>query len=490
MIEKNKDSNCNNDSNGSNGSNGSNIDATTTNTNTTTNPTNPTNTVADTVVDTVVDTGLMLFNNEEFGSVRVKMIDNEPWFVGKDVAVALGYAKPENAIGTHVELEDKTTTLIQGTGSNYKSKTVIINESGLYSLILSSKLESAKKFKKWVTGEVLPSIRKTGGYINDVEMFINTYLPNVDEQTRLLFKSNLMVIRDLNGKIDGLNEEVKGLNEKLGDKDKEIEGKNKELTNKSKTIVNLSGEIIDLHEVIGAKDDIIGEKDKEIEGKNKELENKNQELENKNQELENKDKEIETKDKELLRRNKVISKKSYAITKKNDMIAERDINLKEKEREIESKDREIESKNKIIEGKEKEIKSKDKIIETMTPKSEYYDNFMESEGLFSITTIAKQYGKSGKWMNEFLRDKGIQYKQNGTWCLYSKYCGKGYTENKGFVVRRKENEKRKGIGDRNGVGYGNENGNGKDVSVFRGKINMYWTPKGKEFIDGLMRDCG
>ena len=264
MIEKNKNSNCNNDSNGSNGSN---IDATITNTNTTTN--------------TVVDTGLMLFNNEEFGSVRVKMIDNEPWFIGKDVAVALGYAKPENAIGTHVELEDKTTTLIQGTGSNYKSKTVIINESGLYSLILSSKLESAKKFKKWVTGEVLPSIRKTGGYVNDDEMFINTYLPNVDEQTRLLFKSNLMVIRDLNGKIDGLNEEVKGLNEKLGDKDKEIEGKNKEieskakeleskakeldnknkeLTNKSKTIVNLSGEIIDLHEVIGAKDDIIGEK--------------------------------------------------------------------------------------------------------------------------------------------------------------------------------------------------------------------------------------
>ena len=84
MIEKNKDSNCNNDSNGSNGSI---IDATTTNTNTTTNSTNPTN-PTNTVVDTVVDTGLMLFNNEEFGSVRVKMIDNEPWFVGKDVAVA------------------------------------------------------------------------------------------------------------------------------------------------------------------------------------------------------------------------------------------------------------------------------------------------------------------------------------------------------------------------------------------------------------------
>ena len=86
-------------------------------------------------------------------------------FVGKDVAQALGYAKPENAIATHVDTEDKTTTLIQGTGSNYKSMVVIINESGLYALILSSKLPQAKAFKRWVTSEVLPQIRKTGGYI-------------------------------------------------------------------------------------------------------------------------------------------------------------------------------------------------------------------------------------------------------------------------------------------------------------------------------------
>ena len=86
-------------------------------------------------------------------------------FVGKDVAQALGYAKPENAIATHVDVDDKTTTLIQGTGSNYKSKVIIINESGLYSLILSSKLPQAKAFKRWVTSEVLPQIRKTGGYI-------------------------------------------------------------------------------------------------------------------------------------------------------------------------------------------------------------------------------------------------------------------------------------------------------------------------------------
>ena len=107
---------------------------------------------------------LQVFNNDEFGSVRTWVVDDVPWFVGKDIATILGYAKPENAIANHVDDEDKTSTLIQGSGSNYKSKAILVNESGLYSLILSSKLPNAKKFKRWVTGEVLPSIRKTGSY--------------------------------------------------------------------------------------------------------------------------------------------------------------------------------------------------------------------------------------------------------------------------------------------------------------------------------------
>ena len=107
---------------------------------------------------------ITVFNNDEFGSIRTWVVDDEPWFVGKDIATILGYAKPENAIANHVDDEDKTSTLIQGSGSNYKSKAILVNESGLYSLILSSKLPSAKKFKRWVTGEVLPSIRKTGSY--------------------------------------------------------------------------------------------------------------------------------------------------------------------------------------------------------------------------------------------------------------------------------------------------------------------------------------
>lgn len=105
---------------------------------------------------------LKIFENKEFGEIRTVIKDGEPWLVGRDVALALGYAKPENAVMVHIDAEDKSTTLIQG--SAYETRAVIINESGLYSLILSSKLPNAKKFKKWVTSEVLPSIRKTGGY--------------------------------------------------------------------------------------------------------------------------------------------------------------------------------------------------------------------------------------------------------------------------------------------------------------------------------------
>ena len=112
-----------------------------------------------------MNTAIQIFTSEVFGEIRTCQVNNQIMFVGKDVATALGYAKPENAIATHVDADDKTTTLIQGTGSNYKSKVVIVNESGLYALILSSKLPQAKAFKRWVTSVVLPQIRKTGGYI-------------------------------------------------------------------------------------------------------------------------------------------------------------------------------------------------------------------------------------------------------------------------------------------------------------------------------------
>ncbi len=107
---------------------------------------------------------IILFKHEEFGEIRTLNIDGEPWFVGKDVAEILGYAKARNAIATHVDDEDKTPALIQGGCSTGAQTTIIINESGLYSLVLSSKLPSAKKFKRWITAEVIPSLRKHGAY--------------------------------------------------------------------------------------------------------------------------------------------------------------------------------------------------------------------------------------------------------------------------------------------------------------------------------------
>ena len=118
------------------------------------------------IIITIMNNTIQIFENKEFGAIRT-MSDQqgEPMFCGKDVCDALGYKAARNALAQHVDEDDKTTALIQCTGSSYKTQAIFINESGLYSLILSSKLESARRFKHWVTSEVLPSIRKQGGYI-------------------------------------------------------------------------------------------------------------------------------------------------------------------------------------------------------------------------------------------------------------------------------------------------------------------------------------
>ncbi len=106
---------------------------------------------------------LQIFDDKQFGRLRVTIVDNEPWLVGKDVALALGYSDHFGALKKHVDDEDKLVCQIDSAGQ--KRDVTVINESGLYSMVLSSKLPGAKKFRRWVTSEVLPSIRKTGGYI-------------------------------------------------------------------------------------------------------------------------------------------------------------------------------------------------------------------------------------------------------------------------------------------------------------------------------------
>ena len=114
-----------------------------------------------------MDLNIRIFKNKEFGAIRtMKDERGEPLFCGKDVCDALGYSNGRDAVRKHVEGEDKTTVAICDTGSNYKTQAIFINESGVYALILGSKLESARRFKHWVTSEVLPSIRKQGVFFN------------------------------------------------------------------------------------------------------------------------------------------------------------------------------------------------------------------------------------------------------------------------------------------------------------------------------------
>lgn len=106
---------------------------------------------------------LQIFNSEEFGEIRTVTIDGEPWFVGKDVAEALNYNEPHKAVQRHVEEDDRMKHPVTDSSGRVQD-TWLISESGLYALIFGSKLESAKRFKHWVTSEVLPAIRKTGSY--------------------------------------------------------------------------------------------------------------------------------------------------------------------------------------------------------------------------------------------------------------------------------------------------------------------------------------
>lgn len=263
---------------------------------------------------------VQIFTNEEFGEIRTINIDDEPWFVGKDVAKALGYVDVAHSILDHVEEEDRTNSKTQGQNDPEFGQrgTWLINESGLYSLIMSSKLESAKRFKRWVTSEVLPTIRKTGGYVNNDELFIDTYFEGADEQTKSILRLNLAQIRQL-------NEEKRKLQQ-------------------------------------------------------------------------------------------TVAVQTQQITE-------------------------------------------------MEPKVTYYDIVLQCTDTIPISVIAKDYGKSAKWMNHYLYTKGIQYKQGDVWLLYQKYAEKGYTKTKTIV-------------------YDSFDTNN------HAKIHTYWTQKGRLFIYDLMKSDG
>ena len=241
---------------------------------------------------------LKIFENEQFGRIRTMEIDSTPYFVGKDVAEVLGYTNPPKALKDHVDDEDKLTEQIvmSGQGRNV----TIINESGLYSLILSSKLPKAKEFKHWVTSEVLPAIRKHGVYA------VDEVLENPD-----MLISALQALKEEREKAKRLTETV-------------------------------------------------------------------------------------------------------AVQEQQ--------------------------------------------ISELQPKASYYDVVLNCKDLVSVTEIAKDYGKSAKWLNEKLHELGIQFKQGGKiWLLYQRYAEKGYTSTKTQTY----------------------NGNDGEVHT---KVHTYWTQKGRLFI--------
>ncbi|CUH97174.1 hypothetical protein P22_3300 [Propionispora sp. 2/2-37] len=247
---------------------------------------------------------LQIYKNAEFGSVRTTTIGGQPYFVGKDVADILGYTNPQKALRDHVDEEDKTLNesfTVNGTMA------ILINESGLYSLILSSKMPNAKKFKRWVTNEVLPAIRKHGIY---------------------------------------------------------------------------------------ATDDLIANPDLAIAAF--------------------------TALKEERERNKTLT---AAVAVQQQQIAE------------------------------------------MKPKATYYDVVLKCKDAVNISVIAKDYGWSGIRMNEYLHDKGIQFKQGDTWLLYQKHADKGYTRTNTHVY---------------------EDSNGFEHT----KVHTKWTQKGRLFIYELLKADG
>ena len=150
-----------------------------------------------------IQNGIKVFENPIFGQIRMVMVDDEPWFVAKDISDKLGYAQTSNMM-KRIDDEDFKSSVLDG----MNMKSLLINESGLYSAIIGSKLPSAKQFKHLVTSQVLPTIRKTGGYVNNDELFISTYLPYADENTKLIFSQTLKTVREQNETIKRQQKEI------------------------------------------------------------------------------------------------------------------------------------------------------------------------------------------------------------------------------------------------------------------------------------------
>lgn len=255
-----------------------------------------------------------IFENEKFGEIRTVVINGEPWFVAADVCRALEISNSRDAVQRLDE--DEKGVVLTDTRGGQQSMTAI-NEPGLYVLVLGSRKPESNEFKRWITHDVIPTIRKTGGYVNNDELFIETYFSQVEESTKAMLRATLATVREVN------------------------------------------------------------EKNRQLE---------------------------------------------QTVGVQSQQIAE------------------------------------------LQPKATYYDVVLQCEDLISITAIAKDYGKSARWMNNYLHEKGVQYRQGDIWLLYQTYAERGYTSTKTFKY---------------------EDGGENHV-----KVHTYWTQKGRLFIYELMKSDG
>lgn len=146
---------------------------------------------------------LKVFDNPEFGEVRTVEVNGKPYFVAKDVANALGYSNPRDAISRHCKGVVKHDSFKEG-----GQEIALIPEGDIYRLVIKSQLPTAEKFESWIFDEVLPTIRKTGGYVNNDELFIATYLPYADDSTKLIFAQTLKTVREQNETIKQQKAEI------------------------------------------------------------------------------------------------------------------------------------------------------------------------------------------------------------------------------------------------------------------------------------------
>lgn len=367
---------------------------------------------------------LKVFENQEFGTIRTVEIDGEPWLVGKDVAMALGYSNASKAVMDHIDNEDKCFEMLSVSDSQNGNlvKTALINESGLYSLILSSKLPSAKQFKRWIFNSILNSNKRNeeimkNNQSNTIQVFDNPEFGKIrtlTENGKTLFcGKDVAAALGYNEPHKAISRHCKGGTKRPIGVQTGIKADGSPATQQIEMIFIPEGDIYRL----AVRSDLPG---------------------------------AEKFESWIFDEVLPSIRKTGMYTMPQDYISALRAYADECER------------NMLLEG---QVKEKEAQITVMTPKVNYHDRVLDTENLYTTTVIAKEFGKTAAWMNDYLYDKGVQFKQSGKWILYQKYADKGYT---GYAT----------------VLYKDSSG------TEHSKMYMKWTQSGRQFIHKLMDEDG